>query len=108
MNVFVTAASDVPKIQKFVEGTQANLGLDTNNVGGKWYLIVKNTQDYENPNHRTYRFLVESGTDVLDVLLYVTNLDDESPYFNLPDTPSCEIKVSNPLHKILCLDINTD
>jgi hypothetical protein len=108
MNVFVTAASDVPKIQKFEEGTQGNLGLDTDNRDGKWYLIVKTTQDYENLNHRAYRFFVESGTDVLEVLLYVRNLDDESPYFNLPDTPSCVIKVSKPLHKLLSLDINTD
>jgi hypothetical protein len=26
----------------------------------------------------------------------------------LPDTPSCVIKVSKPLHKLLSLDINTD
>jgi lipopolysaccharide assembly outer membrane protein LptD (OstA) len=97
MNVSVAAESDEPTIETFTTGSQTSLGLDKEHSGNKWYLAVNKTQDYENPNQRYYRFNVAAGTQKHDVALSIINVDDESPYFNLPDSASCQIKVSNAL-----------
>ena len=98
INVFVAAESDEPKI--IPTGSITTLGLDTDNRNGKWYLIVKNTQDYENPIQRSYRFNVDVGGTPYEVYITVVNVDDETPYFYLPDSSPCEIKVSNALNKL--------
>ena len=108
LNVSVSAVSDVATIGNFGVGTQMSLGLQTETDGSKWYLVVTNTQDYENPTQRYYRFEVTAGVQKYDVVLNIRNLDDESPYFLLPDPTPCAIKVSNDLKETHSLHIITD
>ena len=108
VNVSVSAASDVPEIVRFNLGSQISLGLDIENNGNKWYLVVKNAQDYENPSQRNYGFSVRAGGELYDVWLYIRNKDDEYPYFLLTNSTSCEIKVSNALNKPHSIHVITD
>jgi len=105
VNVSLSAATDVPNIQN--DGSTMSLGLVTVNENNKWYLAVNNPQDYENPNQRNYRFSVIVTLMSYDVALSVVNVDDESPFFLLPDTTPCEMKVSNGLNKPHSLHIIT-
>jgi hypothetical protein len=101
VNVSVFAETDVPQMGSFVLGSQINLGLGIENNGTKYYLVVNNPQDYENPSQRDYRFHVLGGTTRIDVMLSINNLDDEPPSFSLPpDSKTCEIRVSNALYKL--------
>jgi hypothetical protein len=99
INVFVAADSDEPTIT-MISGSNTTLGLGTDNRNGKWYLIVKNTQDYENSIQRNYRFYAYVGGTPYEVYITVVNVDDETPYFDLPDSSPCEIHVSNALNKL--------
>jgi hypothetical protein len=99
VNVSVFAESDIPTIGSFLAGSQTVLGIDIEKDGIKWYLIVNNSQDYENSNQRYYRFFVLGGTRRIDIVLNIQNVDDESPYFTLPPgSTSCAIRVSNVLN----------
>jgi hypothetical protein len=99
VNVSVFAETDAPTIGSFSAGSQQMLGLDTEKDGSKWYLIVKNVQDYENPNQRLYRFSVLAGGSY-DIVLSIRNLDDANPYLiSPPESKSCKINVSNVLNK---------
>ena len=97
VNVSVSAETDVPTIGNLDSASQMILGLKTEENNSVWYLVVTNAQDYENPNQRYYRFDVTAGGRKYEVELTIRNLDDESPYFLLPDSTPCEIGVSNPL-----------
>jgi hypothetical protein len=108
VNVSVSAATDVPTILNFDYGTNMSLGLNVENSDNKWYLVVNNAQDYENPIQRYYRFSVQAGGVRHDVELSIINVDDESPYFLLPDSTPCAIRVSNALNKPHSLHITTD
>jgi hypothetical protein len=96
VTVFVLAESDTPSILPFSEGNENNLDLHTENSGGKWFLVVGTAQDYEMPNQRRYRFLVEVAGTRYDVAITVDNEDDEDPFFDLADSKPCQVSVSNP------------
>jgi hypothetical protein len=108
VNVYVAAESDVPTIVSFTTGTQTSLGLTTEKENSKWYLVMHNPQDYEVINQRFYRFTVRAGGVNHDVMLYISNVDDEVPYYTLPDSTPCILKVSNTLSKQHSLHIITD
>jgi hypothetical protein len=108
VNVYVAAESDVPVIGSFVTGTNMSLGLTTELDNSKWYLVMNKRQDYEIENNRFYRFSLRAGVAGLDVVLYILNVDDESPYYSLPDSTPCAIKVSNAVSKQHSLHIITD
>ena len=97
MNISLSAETDVPTIGNLDSASQMNLGLETEKDNSIWYLVVTNGQDYENTNQRYYRFDVTAGGRKYEVELTIRNLDDESPYFLLPDSTPCEINVSNAL-----------
>lgn len=90
--VFNCDDSDEPSILGFTTGSQMSLGLETETDGSKWYLVVKNAQDYENTAQRNYRFSVLAGSESHDVTLNIVNVDDNSPLFLLPDPTPCQIK----------------
>jgi hypothetical protein len=69
VNISLSAASDLPSIGNFAIGSQTSLGLETEQDGSTWYLVVTNAQDYENPNQRLYRFSVTAGGVRNDVVL---------------------------------------
>jgi hypothetical protein len=108
VNVSVSADSDAPTIERFTVGSQTMLGLDIVNYDSKWYLVVTNAQDYEIANQRLYRFSVLVGITRYEVLLAVTNVDDEIPYFTMPDSTPCTISVSNALNKPHSIHIITE
>ena len=107
VNVSVSADHDLPGIGNFQSGSQMSLGLEVED-DGEWYLVVTNPQDYEIPSQRIYRFSVRGDGVLYDVVLNIENVDDESPYFLMPDSKSCEIKVSKALNKPHSLHIITD
>jgi hypothetical protein len=94
--VFVITESDTPSIVSFSVGNMNNLDLQTENSGGKWFLVVGTAQDYEMEIQRRYRFLVQAGGTRYDVAITVDNEDDEYPFFDLPDSTPCQVSVSNP------------
>jgi hypothetical protein len=108
VNISFSTETDVPEIGRFDFGSQTSLGLETESDGSKWYLVVNNPQDYENTNQRYYRFFVLVAGGMNDVELNIRNLDDEIPYFILPDSTRCQIRVSNALNKPHSLHIITD
>jgi hypothetical protein len=108
VNVSVSAESDEPTIGNFVSGSQMSLGLETEKDDIKWYLVVTNAQDYENSNQRFYRFVVRAGGLSNDVVLNIQDVDDESPYFLLPDSTPCAIRVSSALNNAHSLHIITN
>jgi hypothetical protein len=108
VNVYVAAESDVASIGSFVTGTNMSLGLTTELDNNKWYLVINNPQDYENTNNRFYRFFVLAGATRLEVALFILNVDDEFPYYSLPDSTPCAINVSNAVSKQYSLHIITD
>jgi len=95
VDISVITESDVPTIGAFNIGNKDELGLDTEESNGQWFLVVKAAQDYETPSQTEYNFFVEAGGSKLEVVIYVYNVDDNAPYFNFPDSASCEISVSN-------------
>jgi hypothetical protein len=95
VNVFVVTESDTPTILSFSAGNPDSLDLQTENNGGKWFLVVETAQDYEMPNQRRYRFLVEAAGKRYDVEITVDNEDDEHPFFDLAGSASCQVSVSN-------------
>jgi len=91
IGVFNCDETDIPTIGSFSAGLQTMLGLDTEKDGSKWYLIVKNAQDYENPNQRLYIFSVLAGGSY-DIVLSIRNLDDTNPFLiSPPESKSCKI-----------------
>jgi hypothetical protein len=95
VNVYVAAETDEPTIGSFTAGTITSLGLTTEKINSRWYLVVHNPQDYEVEYQRFYRFTVRAGGVNYDVVLYILNVDDEYPYFTLPDSTPCNVNVSN-------------
>jgi hypothetical protein len=95
VTVFVIIESDVPSILDFTVGNVNNLGLETEKSDGKWFLVVRIAQDYEVIIQRRYRFLVEAAGIRFNVDMSVKNMDDERPYFDLPDSTPCQVSVSN-------------
>jgi len=85
---------DSPAIGTFKpgSGSQMSLGLEVEKDNDNWYLVVNNPQDYEIPSQRYYSFSVLGDGALYDVVLNIENVDDESPYFLMPDSKSCEIK----------------
>ena len=110
VNVSVSADPDSPTIGTFKpgSGSQMSLGLEVEKDNDNWYLVVNNPQDYEIPSQRYYSFSVLGDGALYDVVLNIENVDDESPYFLMPDSKSCEIKVSKALNKPHSLHIITD
>lgn len=89
--VFNCDESDTPSILSFTEGSASNLDLQEENSGGKWFLVVGTAQDYEIPNQRRYRFLVQAAGTRYDVAITVDNVDDEYPFFDSPDSTPCQV-----------------
>jgi hypothetical protein len=93
--ICVVTDTETPTIEKFDTGTKEDLGLETEESNGTWFLVVKRAQDYEIPNQRIYKFHVNMQNTDRQVDVTVVNLDDEPPYFDFLDSRTCEVSVSN-------------
>lgn len=81
----------------FSVGNGMSLGLETEKSDDKWFLFVRTAQDYETQTQRTYRFTVEVAGVRYNVVINVENVDDQPPFFLLPDS-TCHVSVSNRIN----------
>lgn len=93
--------SPAPKISKFDEGSNENLGavfefVEVNETTSLWALIITEKQDYENELMQKYKFDIKIKEEKQHVVLEIINIVDNYPIV-VADKSSCRFEVSSSL-----------